>query len=280
MDDYRIRRMNVAELELAVDWAAREGWNPGLHDAELFHRADPEGFFVGEIEGRIVAAGSAVCYDDDFAFCGLYIVEPQFRGRGFGLALTEARLAYCGDRNVGIDGVLENVEIYRRVGYKPFHMNHRFQTVARLQKFESESIEQVSERHLTDLMQYDRECFPASRDTFLQNWIGQPDGSALVFRSQGEVRGFAVRRKCLQGHKIGPLFADDIHIARELFRALQEDIAGELLILDVPENNPEAMQLAHENAMQESFSTMRMYRKCLPEIEHGKVYGITTFELG
>jgi hypothetical protein len=41
-----------------------------------------------------------------------------------------------------------------------------------------------------------------------------------------------------------------------------------------------ALELAREYSMQEVFATMRMYRKSLPDIQHGKVYGITTFELG
>ena len=28
-----VSSMNAEEIALAVDWAAREGWNPGLHDA-------------------------------------------------------------------------------------------------------------------------------------------------------------------------------------------------------------------------------------------------------
>ncbi|WP_028865758.1 GNAT family N-acetyltransferase [Psychromonas aquimarina] len=280
MDNYRIRKMSKDELQLAVDWAAKEGWNPGLHDAELFFNADAQGFFAGEINGRIAAVGSAVCYDNSYAFCGLYIVAPEFRGRGLGLALTKARLEQCGDRNIGIDGVLENVEIYQRVGYKPFYMNHRFQTEASVQDFDNKSIEQISEEHITEIINYDRQCFPAKREIFLRQWIQQPEGRALFYSFEGKIKGFAVRRKCQQGYKIGPLFADNIHIARELFKALQQDIHGEIVILDVPENNPAAMTLARENAMQEVFATMRMYQKGLPDIEHNKIYGITTFELG
>ena len=276
MADYRIR----TELGVAVEWAAREGWNPGIHDAELFYLADRQGFFAGELDGQMVAAGSAVCYDEQFAFCGLYIVDPAFRGRGLGFALTEARLAYCGDRNVGIDGVLENVDIYRRVGYNPFHLNHRFQKEASVQPFDRESIQRVGAEHLEGIMQFDRRCFPAARESFLTAWLHQADGCALVFLDRGQIRGFAARRTCLQGHKIGPLFADNLHVARELFCALQEGIVGEPVILDVPENNPDALQLASENAMQEIFATMRMYQKALPDIEHGKIFGITTFELG
>ena len=88
MDDYRVRRMARNEVEGLIEWAAREGWNPGLHDAESFWAIDPDGFFAGELNGHVVACGMAVCYNDLFAFCGLYIVDPAERGHGLGLALT------------------------------------------------------------------------------------------------------------------------------------------------------------------------------------------------
>ena len=40
--DLKIRNMSRPEVDQLVSWAAHEGWNPGLHDAELFWRADPE----------------------------------------------------------------------------------------------------------------------------------------------------------------------------------------------------------------------------------------------
>ena len=36
MPGYTIRKMSRAELEISVAWAAAEGWNPGLHDADSF----------------------------------------------------------------------------------------------------------------------------------------------------------------------------------------------------------------------------------------------------
>ena len=35
-NDLVIRNMTRPEVDELVGWAAREGWNPGLHDAELF----------------------------------------------------------------------------------------------------------------------------------------------------------------------------------------------------------------------------------------------------
>jgi hypothetical protein len=77
---YRTERMPFSEVEAAViDWAAREGWNPGLNDAACFYAIDPNVFFMGVLDGRPIARGSALIYDEHFAFCGLYIVDPAYR---------------------------------------------------------------------------------------------------------------------------------------------------------------------------------------------------------
>ena len=59
-DDTHIRRMMRDELDTLVEWAAREGWNPGLDDAEVFWNTDPNGFVAVEISGELIGGGSIV----------------------------------------------------------------------------------------------------------------------------------------------------------------------------------------------------------------------------
>jgi hypothetical protein len=87
--DYLIRTMSRAELGRVVDWAAIEGWDPGLHDADAFYAADPASFFVGVLDGALVASLSLVAYDAQFSFLGFYIVQPTHRGKGLGLKLWQ-----------------------------------------------------------------------------------------------------------------------------------------------------------------------------------------------
>jgi hypothetical protein len=49
---YRIERMPFAEVETAIDWAARESLNPGLNDAACFHAIDPNGFLMGVLDDK------------------------------------------------------------------------------------------------------------------------------------------------------------------------------------------------------------------------------------
>ncbi len=69
-----------------------ESWH---HDGEIFCEADPDGFFIAEIEGKLISCASAVAHDDSFGFLGLYVVKPEFREKGVVVKLTEKCLDIC-----------------------------------------------------------------------------------------------------------------------------------------------------------------------------------------
>jgi len=72
MDDYCIRRMTRRELDIALDWAAAEGWNPGINDGNCFYAADAGGFLAGFLGDKMIASISAVKYGKSFSFIGFY----------------------------------------------------------------------------------------------------------------------------------------------------------------------------------------------------------------
>lgn len=161
---YRVRCMTRPEADLAIEAAAREGWNPGLHDAECFWAIDPEGFFAGEIDGRIVACGTALRYDDRFAFCGLYVVDPAHRGRGLGLALTRARLEHVGDRNAGLDGAVDMADRYERLGYSRAHLTTRYTFTPTCRAAEPDWLRSAADVDFAALAGYDARHFPTRRE--------------------------------------------------------------------------------------------------------------------
>ena len=124
-DNYSIRPMRRDELDTALQWAAHEGWNPGLHDAACFHAADPQGFLVGLRGDEPIACISVVRYGASYGFLGLYIVAPEHRGQGHGWALWQAGMAHLGERAVGLDGVVAQQANYRRSGFVLAHRNVR-----------------------------------------------------------------------------------------------------------------------------------------------------------
>jgi len=107
--NYKIRTATKNEVRLMVEWARKEGWNPGIYDAGCFYTQDPNSFFVGLLNNEIVATVSAVRYDNTYGFMGFYIVKPEYRGKGYGMEIFQKAWNYLGKRNIGGDGVLENL---------------------------------------------------------------------------------------------------------------------------------------------------------------------------
>jgi GNAT superfamily N-acetyltransferase len=287
--DLQIRNMTRPEVDELVAWAAREGWNPGLHDAELFWATDPEAFIAADLDGELIGGGAITSYGGEFGFMGFFIVRPEFRGRGLGDALWHARRDRLLARlrpgaSIGLDGVFAMQDYYARGGFVFSHRDIRFRVeVAQGQAgppADDEDIVPLASVPFDRLLNYDRSCFPALRPTFLSGWISQPDALALGCLRDGELSGYGVVRRCGEGCKIGPLFADDAVAANALYRHLARFAAGDPLFFDAPENNPAAIGLAHQHRMAEVFGCARMYLGPAPDLAHERVFGVTTFELG
>lgn len=279
--EYLIRKMKFPELCIAVDWAAAFGWNPGFEDESCFYNVDRAGFFTGTIDEQCISFGSAVCYDDNFAFCGFYMVKEPYRGKGYGIELTKSRLAYVGERVTGIDGVLENEKIYQRIGYETLHQNTRYEFINPFNEIEHHPfIKSIKPSSIDDLSNYDKECFPAIRTSFLKCWISKSERTSLMYLNKGKIKGYGILRPAYSGMRIGPLFADSPQIARNLFIALLQHAGQKKVYLDVPSNNSRALKIVDEFRGKSCFATARMYRNGVPYIDSDKIYGITSFELG
>lgn len=279
---YQIRALTPAEIETAVDWAAREGWNPGRSDAACFASVDPEGFWGGFLDGQLVACISVVNYGQEFSFLGFYIVAPEHRGRGYGYALWQKALEHAGSRTVGLDGVVDQQENYRRSGFELAYRNIRFGGMP------TSGLEVSADFDLSPLSApsagleaLDARVFPAPRTAFWQRWLGTEGHHSFAAFRNGSLAGFGTLRPCGSGCKIGPLVAETRGAAEAvLARLLQELPAGQEVFLDVPEPHLAAVDLARGLGLAPVFETARMYRGAAPQLETDLIFGVTSFELG
>ena len=283
-----IRPMTRSEATHLVDWAAAEGWNPGLHDAEVFWHTDPDAFIAAELEGELVGGGTITAYQRAFGFMGFFIVHPAFRGRGLGDALWRARrdrllVRLDQGASIGMDGVFDMQRYYARGGFAFSHRDIRFRAEVPANASTpaaDQGIVPLGQVPFDEVLTYDRTCFPADRARFLRAWIDQPDARALGLVRAGKLAGYGVVRRCREGCKIGPLFADDAAAAQALHAQLAGFAAGGPLFLDVPECNLDALAVARQHDMREVFGCARMYLGPAPDLMQSRVFGVTTFELG
>ncbi len=265
-----------------LDWAADEGWNPGLHDAAAFFAADPKGYLGLFVDDELVVTVSIVGYDASFAFAGCYICRPDRRGEGFGLELAQAALARTDVATIGLDGVLEQEQNYERLGFVTAHRSTRFGGEPRLDATADGSSHRLGIDDLDAIERYEHvaSVFPAPRRAFLEQWLTAPGSVAYGVGPRGAVDGYGVIRRCRSGHKIGPLFCDTRAEAELLIATLVRAVDGDLVFLDAPQPNARAVELARVLGLRPIFETARMYRGPEPGLTLERIFGITSFELG
>ena len=281
-----IRPMNANEVQQLVAWAGAEGWNPGMHDAQAFWNLDPEGFLAIANQDEVLGGGAIIRHSDHFGFMGLFIVNNAHRGKGLGTKLWFARRDRLLSRltdggTIGLDGVDAMVPFYQQGGFEPFTRHRRFQlTQSAPGLMRSERIVDLASVSLPLLADYDSQCFPSRREPFLAAWTTQTKAVSLACVTASQLLGYGVMRPCQIGWKIGPLFADSVEVADDLFQAFQLASLDLPIFLDVPDNHPAALALCQKYNMQEVFGCVRMYYGPAPPLDHQRIFGITTLEVG
>ncbi|MFF3213138.1 GNAT family N-acetyltransferase [Streptomyces sp. NPDC002886] len=286
---FEINGASVADLALIRDWADEEGWNPGDSDRFAFAVADPGGFLVGRLRGEPVACISAVRYGAGFGFIGFYIARPDVRGQGYGIRLWKAGMERLDGRLVGLDGVVEQQDNYRKSGFRSAWNNVRHEGVPQAAGLPGTGSEEAAPGvRIVDaatlpfgqLAAYDRRFFPAPRDAFLAAWVGLPGRTALAAVRDGRIEGLGVVRPSSGASRIGPLYAADPAVAAALLLRLAERTPDGLVAVDVPDAHPRAAALLGGLGLTPTFETARMYTGPQPDLDLTGMYGVTSLELG
>ncbi|GAA0938413.1 GNAT family N-acetyltransferase [Kribbella koreensis] len=282
MSDLGISAASAAELVMMRQWAADEGWDPGVSDMLAFGAADPAGFLVGRVDGSPIVCCSGVRYGRDYGFLGFYIARPEVRGQGYGIALWQAVMAHLAERTVGLDGVVDQQDNYRKSGFK-HALNHvRYSGVPTVGTGSVPAgVELVDGRSLPfrQVADYDRRFFPAEREAFLSVWVGLPGHRSVAAVKDDELVGFGVLRPTDSGARIGPLYAASEGIAEAVVGRLAT--SGEEIALDVPDVNAAAIRLATRLGLSPTFECARMYAGGPPPVvDQAGIFATTTLELG
>jgi GNAT superfamily N-acetyltransferase len=280
--NYDIRLASYQDIQLMLTWAQKENWNPGLNDAFAFQLIDPNGFFMGYLDDEPVSSVSAVKYSDDYAFIGLYIVNPAHRGKGLGYKIWQHALQYAKLCSIGLDGVLEEQKNYNKDGFQIAHRNIRYALSQAISPMNDDHLIPAQEIPLAKIFEYDRRIFLYPRNAFLTAWLLMPNVNALIYYDDEKIKGYGVIRECGTGYKVGPLFADNYEVAAILFQGLSQTVKkkDQSLFLDIPEPNSEAKKLVQDFKMTPVFEVARMYRGQAPALSLDCIFSMTTFEIG
>lgn len=273
------------ELSLLLSWAKQEGWNPGLHDADLFYATDNTGFFLTLVDNEPVAGISVVKLNSDHAFLGLYLCKPKYRGEGYGIKTWNTAIKSVGARSIGLDGVVEQQSNYSKENFTYSHRNIRFSgTLLNTNAKTVSDLTVINESQsdgLAALSLFDATIGGVTRHTFFKA-LTSPSNSRQIYlaKKDDQITGAISVRQCIEGFKIGPWLANDLPTAIQLLNMVHMKVGDEPIMVDVPELNHAAIGLMEDLGLKPIFETARMYRGQKPEVDIHKLFGVATLELG
>jgi hypothetical protein len=282
-NDLELDLMTSNEVAILRQWAVAEGWNPGLSDIDVARAYDPEAFIALRRNGELLGGGSIFSYEGVCGFMGLFIMREDQRQRGLGNRLwlhrrDRLRDRLCPNALVGMDGVLHMVPYYSRGGFEYLYEDVRFQGKAVGQA--SDQCRSMTDQDFIDIAALDKSSFPCDRSAFLRRWLSAPGMKTAVLKDGDKLEAFAALRPAEEGYKFGPVLAYSPEGAREVVAHLMSGVRGELVQLDVPEINKEALALAMSFGLEDVFRCAKMYLGGQPALKTNRVFGLTSFEFG
>ncbi|HKN32899.1 MAG TPA: GNAT family N-acetyltransferase [Terriglobales bacterium] len=280
----KIRQLGATDIAAGMELSAFAGWNQTAEDWRMLLRLAPEGCFGFEVEDRLVATTTLICYGKQLGWIGMVLTHPEFRGRGFAKRLLEHVLqrADAADiRTLKLDATEQGKPLYEKYGFKSQQAVERWGA-------ECAEVGAAGYSDFEDRRNLDAKAFGVDRSVLLQ-------ALASRGRSIWSAAGFLMTRTGRVASYLGPCVARDVESARDLlsqFTQQQREVKGALRsrepevrqcrewYWDLLPDNRTAIEIANELGFTPKRQLTRMVRGEGFRGRDELVYAIAGFEIG
>ena len=269
--DARIRLLTAVDVPAALELSTLAEWNQTADDWHMLLHLAPNGCFAIEVNQRIVATATLLCYGNRLGWIGMVLTHPDFRHRGYAKRLFAHVLAAAnalGMRTLKLDATEEGRPLYESYGFRQEQAIERWYRPAG-----ERATTVISEFDLPRMLELDGPAFGADRSELLTNLASR--GTAIANGA-----GFALTRAGRSASYLGPCVAQESASARELIKHAVYHSTGKGWYWDLLPSNRNAVNLATELGFSPQRRLTRMFRGDEFRGEDDLVYAIAGFELG
>ena len=133
-DGFKVRAMTLSDARIVQKWYEGMG-KISLYDLDTCLTVFPRGggFYIGELEGEVVASAIRIPWSDNVFYGSYYYVHERFRGKGYGTRLRDqVARDYVGEGILCVDAVMGKVSQTneQKFGYKSAFKTGRFHGAA------------------------------------------------------------------------------------------------------------------------------------------------------
>jgi ribosomal protein S18 acetylase RimI-like enzyme len=263
----RFRTMRKADIPAGMRLKEIAGWNQTAADWERFLKANPDGCFVAEAGGQICGTATAITYEGRFAWVGMVLVDPEFRGRGIGTQLLERAIEHLDALKIPtikLDATPMGQPLYEKLGFLAEYEIERctLKKAAGQQVNVSDSplVMDLSGGSLEDICKADGGIFGADRSALLKSLSeAAPEFAAGIWDAEN-LQGYSFGRHGSFADHLGPWMSRDAETGRRLLEAFLARSSREILVVDCMKANVTAVKLLKSFGFGYSRTLTRMYR--------------------
>jgi GNAT superfamily N-acetyltransferase len=262
-----VRLMTVADIPLGLKLARQAGWNQIEADWQRFLALQPDGCFVGELDGTAVATTAAFIFGP-VAWIAMVLVAIESRRKGVATTLLKHALDFLdgqGVKTVRLDATAAGQPVYEKLGFVPEYPLTRYMGIAA--QVGRASPHDASRRAGTfalpfsagQIAAFDYRMTATPRKKMLARLFEESPDLTQVWDRDGRLEGYITGRRGANATLIGPCIAT-AHAGPALLTAALDCCAGQPVFMDVPRDNVPAVEMAEKNGLSIQRHFMRMCR--------------------
>ena len=231
--------MQHADIEAGLRLCRLAGWDQVHRDWRRFLDG-PDSTVRAAVHGSdLIATIATIRYGAQFGWIGMVLVDPAGQGRGIGSAMVRDAVDSLADMpSVRLDATPAGRLVYQK---------HDFIDECSLTRMEAISVKvdhpprtivrAMTRGELPAVIAMDRSVFGAPRSNLLE-WMhdGAPE-FAFIAERHGNICGYLFGRHGHQYEHLGPLVADELHIAMNLTKACLSRHQDQAFVIDTPDQN-------------------------------------------
>jgi GNAT superfamily N-acetyltransferase len=267
-----LRELRPTDLPDLVGLSTHAGWNQTRADWEMLLALSPDGCFGIEVDSRIIATTTLLCFDQTMAWVGMVLTHPSHRRQGFARRLVEHALQQARQREIAtlkLDATEEGRPVYEAFGFRSERTIERRLLTNHQAPAPSESRSGLA----TTIFTLDQVAYSYDRAPIL---------GALAQRSQifQEPDGYLLFRPGRVASYIGPFGATTPSTAGRLLAIALQNSQDTRCYWDIFPENTAAVALAeaHGFVPKRTLTRMSLGRENIESTKY--IYGIAGFEIG
>ncbi|EPY09086.1 acetyltransferase, GNAT family protein [Paenibacillus alvei TS-15] len=277
-----VEQLRITDTQGLIDLSASIGWDYDERDIQTIMSSGTVWGHRNE-QGDIISSAAILTYKPGLSTIGMVIVDQRYRGMGLGKTVVQA----CMDAVDNSDTIMliateEGRPLYESMGYHTVSYVNKL-VCSSYNSILSNQSDSVSEmhtmplglEHFPEIRELDQLAIGADRETFLSARWKQAKQGVVVLDNEGTLIGYGF---AVQGPKylvLGPVVAVQQEAASAMIHYLAGDNRGKLLRIDVPEEQPEFIELLRQAGFERETHPPVMIKNAqqLPARNH-TLYGI------